>query len=678
MYDKISRRFVPTAFRKTPHTGKMEMKKKTLIPVFMVVLFLAVAGVARAETLAITLEAGPYEIIQNPDGYQKILMDGYPERSSPGDPMLPVKVFNILLPPDIDWSSLTMRTVLRGRRLLPGRFELRPGAPDESNGGLNVTYDWGNAVNIVDGRNMDVYGANAFFPSPPDRVKLLPCSQLRKWKFTRVAFTPFRYNPVTRKLVVAQKAKIILNFQRTNRISSPSLMADRVMDSLAPKLFTNFESMQGGYVPPKAMDQASAVYDYVIITTNAIVSGSSKLADFISQKQARGHSVLVVTETDFGALTGQAPNNRAEKIRQWLINNYVSYGIEYVLLIGDPTPYENGEGDIPMKMCWPRLGIDDDDEAPTDGFFADLTGNWDLDNDQDYGELLDYLGGGGVDFSMEVWVGRIPVYASNYSTLDAILQKTMDYENERSVSWRKNVLLPMSFSNITYDGAPLAEQMMDDFLTTGGFGSWTQYQQGSNEPCDLNSSYASDEELRGNTVVRDRWAVGGYGVVCWWAHGSVTSASVGCSGCWDGTLFSYTQTSSLNDDLPSFTYQCSCTNGYPENSNNLQYSILKQGGIGTVSATRVSWYNTGVGYGDFDGSSTNSGIAYEYVSRLAQNLPAGRALYEAKLAVVSPILSGTRLMNQYDFNLYGDPSVGLNSSGSTSSLPFMGPLLLDN
>jgi len=51
------------------------------------------------------------------------------------------------------------------------------------------------------------------------------------------------------------------------------------------------------------------------------------------------------------------------------------------------------------------------------------------------------------------------------------------------------------------------------------------------------------------------------------------------------------------------------------------------------------------------------------MERLTDSLDAGAALYEAKLAVV-PDIGGrtTRLMNQYDFNLYGDPAVGLDSA----------------
>ena len=416
-------------------------------------------------------------------------------------------------------------------------------------------------------------------------------------------------------------------------------------------------------------------YDYVIITTNAIETNSTKLAAFVAHKQVQGHSVLVVTEDDYGGLTGQAPNGTAEKIRKWLIDHYASYGIEYVLLIGNPDPDDpssgsDSVGDVPMKMCWPRRG-DTDPDSPTDAFYADLTGDWDVDGDGYYGEWADYTTAGGVDFAPEVWVGRIPVYSAAYATLDNILQKLMDYATEPvgETGWREHNLFPMSFTEPGYDGAPLAEQMRNDYLTSRSMPSWRQYQQGNGVCSADDSIYTSDQELLGGTVVRDRWGANDYGIVTWSGHGSATSALVGYGGCWDGTLFGNWQTSSLDDDHPSFTYQCSCTNAYPENTNNLAYAILKEGGIGTVSATRVSWYNAGVGYGDFDGSSTNSGIGYEYVDRLSDKLnpsPAGKALFEAKLAVVTDIgTRNTRLMNQYDFNLYGDPSVSLRGCQCT-------------
>ena len=38
-----------------------------------------------------------------------------------------------------------------------------------------------------------------------------------------------------------------------------------------------------------------------------------------------------------------------------------------------------------------------------------------------------------------------------------------------------------------------------------------------------------------------------------------------------------TYTGELDDSKPSFTFQASCSNAYPENSNNLAYDLLGMG-----------------------------------------------------------------------------------------------------
>ena len=133
-------------------------------------------------------------------------------------------------------------------------------------------------------------------------------------------------------------------------------------------------------------------YDYVIITTNAIVEGSEELDHFIYTKEFQGHGVKVVTEDDFGPLTGEPPNQVPEKIREWLKYYYVGYGIDYVLLIGDPDPDDPKDpsdhiGDIPMKMTSGLYFTYWDWHEPTDYYYADLQGNWDLDGDGFFGEV---------------------------------------------------------------------------------------------------------------------------------------------------------------------------------------------------------------------------------------------------------------------------------------------------
>jgi len=610
----------------------------------LLIAFLIFIGTAAADTLPFTFKANSFHQAKDMEGGDAFWMAEFETAAVPGRPILPRKIYYLALPPDVNWDSIELSVTATGTEKQPGFFSIKTCPPDTAWNG----FQW-----LTSSPGADEL-------QPGAAVRLIGVSQLRKWKFVKLEFSPFQYSPGTGELVLIKKADVLLFFSRTGERPGAADLQDGVMDDVAKDLFLNYGQARDWYTPQNPNTDSSQLLptNYVIITTEAIRTNSTKLNSFIAHKQDMGYTVEVVTETTWGAVTGQSPNNKAEKIREWLKTNYVSLGIKYVLLIGNPSPYESGEGDVPQKMCWPRRGAGSDEQAPTDYFFADLTGNWDLDADGYYGEWTGDIGTGGVDFAPEVYVGRIPVYAAAYSTLDAILQKIITYERTSgSVAWRKSILLPMGFQQAGYDGAALAEQMRDDYLAGAGYSSWRQYQQGTAFAAD-NSIYTCEEELRGNTIVRDRWAANDYGVVCWWGHGSATTAAVGYSPNWDGNLFYYTYCSSLDDAHPSFTYQCSCTNAYPENSDNLAYAILKAGGIETVSASRVSWFNVGVGYGAYDGSTTNSGLGYEYVKRLVvSEYAAGNALYLAKSSMTPE--SNTRLMNYYDFNLYGDPSLSL-------------------
>ena len=611
----------------------------------------------------LTLTLPLYEIAQDEAGFDVIQVEGFNLSGEPDAALLPRRVHNVAVPPDAAFDNLSVQVISGDVAKLPGTYNLKPAVPDVISTGF-----------VDDNVPHAPHSVSSSGVTPSDFVRLLPPGQMRKWRFARLEFSPFYYDTGSGELTIARQLTVHIDYTTDRSLSAQdtALLGDSVMDDAASELLVNFDTAQGWYRSLSGQDQVGLVYDYVIITANAIEAGSGKLANFVGHKQSRGHSVLVITEDEYGSMTGQAPNGTAEKMRQWLIDNYVGYSMEYVLLIGDPDPDDpssgsDSVGDVPMKMCWPNREPTHPNyapypESPTDAFYADLTGNWDLDGDGYFGEWSDYQGTDGVDFANEVYIARIPVYGGAYTTLDNILQKIIDYESEVApANWRKSALLPMSFSDAGTDGAYLAEQMTSVYLNSAGYSSWTMYQQGSG-PCDyLNSTFDSDEELYGSSVVRDRWSAGDYGLALWWAHGSQTGAYIGYNGCSGGTLFSSSDASYLDDDHPSFVYQNSCTNGYPENSNNLQYALLKQGAIGTVGATRVSWYSPG--QTQFADSTTNAGIGYEYAERLVQNnLPAGKALCGTK-ASTTPT-SSARLMNFYDFNLYGDPSTGLTSTAA--------------
>ena len=631
----------------------------------LIFCLIGMSGLASTDgNVTVTLNAEKYNISKDNSGYDIIVMDQFSDRVITGDPMLPQKTFDVLLPPNIDMASLRLNIISTDAQVLDGTYDIKPSPkwmPQISN-----------ESDLETKKNESTYASNADYPA--SFVSLLPASQMRKWMIVPVNFIPFQYNPVTKKLTLHKSVKIEIGYSQNE--PSPAIAAvlasDTAFDDVASGRFINYAQDSDWYTSElKKGSQTSPVSDYVIITTNDIEEGSEKLYDFVSHKEDLGYNVLVVTEDDFNGLTGQAPDHKAEKIRQWLKNNYISNGIKYVLLIGNPTPYENGEGDIPMKMCWPLLDEDYSyKEAPTDYFYADLTGNWDINGNEYYGEWSDYTAPGGVDLAADVYVGRIPVYDADYATLDSILQKIIDYDTSEDTEWRKSILMPMSFSDSNTDGAYLGEQMKNDYLTTNSYSYWRMYQHGQSGSCTLNSGFSSEENLRGGTVVPDRWANNDFGIVTWWGHGNEEGAYVGYGSCLDGPLMLTSNAPGLDNDHPSHTYQCSCENGHPEKSSNLQYAILKNGGITTTSATRVSWYY--IGQTSFETSPSNSGMGYEYVKLLVQGGPAGDALYTMKDAKVTDPDIPEILMNFYDFNLYGDPSVsigGLNHAPDTPLKP---------
>jgi len=416
-------------------------------------------------------------------------------------------------------------------------------------------------------------------------------------------------------------------------------------------------------------------YNYVIITTNAIVEESQKLDDFIQHKESMGFHVLVVTEDDFDHLEGEYPNERPDKIRQWLIDNYQQMDIEYVLLIGDPTPdtrdgksilEQNQAYSIPMKtfedtsqLIGRIVLLEPVFENPSDYYYADLDSNWNPIFKNTCGDAFDFATRQ-INMDAEVYVGRIPTYDNTIDGLDDILQRTMEYETDEDTSWHQSGLFAASFSSVIYDDALVWEQTIKDFAPKN-FTIYRQYMQGSFHPL-MNSIFESEEELRNNTVV-NCLQHDSFGLVAIASHGSRNSTSIGCSSIgYDGKILTTETAKQIPDDNPSMFFIKSCTTGYPEGIN-LGYSLLKHTGVGVVCSSRETWYHMEpyfrympIDYGD-------CGMFYRIVGNALQGQPIGKALYDGKENISTLILfkipAYKHCMNLMRTNLYGDPSIHL-------------------
>lgn len=621
-----------------------------------------------AEQIAVSLSCPAYSLELQSEGDDRIVALDLPSTTEAGAPDLPGRLLRFALPMDTDLASVRLEDVSGEARSISGQYRLGPAlAPvtDAPDGELVA----GIGAPLVDGKDLSVYTADAMYDAA--WCTFVSAQQMGRWKIAEVYYSPFAYNPVAQTLEVVDAAAFRLSF--TGGDPLPAALANRTTwDAEAAGLVANFDEAAAWYGESKSPTDGSAatsgVAEYVIITTAAVQTNSTQLANFVADKQAHGFTVAVKTEADWGGGTG---NTAADNIRNWLAANYAVLGIRYVLLIGDPNPATGG---VPMKMTYPRSGAGSYEDSPTDYYYADLTSNWDTDGDGKYGEWSSDISSKPLH---EVLVGRIPVYNAVYSTLDSVLAKTIAYNNATDIAWRENILLPMAVSNYANedgsgrprcDGHSLGEAIKTNLADPRSYGTWRLYEQAGLTPV----TAACEAPLTSTNVV-SRWAANPYGIVAWWGHGSATGAyrkywhsdddSDGVPD--DGEMykpsfFTSSNTTSLDDAHPSVVFQVSCNNGDPGYTTNLGYSLLKQGAIGTYSASRVSWYavtnwspSLGTTYGD------NASYAYYGTKRLVEN-PAtettGAALQWCR-ENLGTSWGNSSWMNCTDFNLYGDPAI---------------------
>jgi hypothetical protein len=387
------------------------------------------------------LQAGEPEITEVSYEYEhwkkgevSVRMEGFSSIMSPGDPMLPYQLYQIALPPDADPATLELQITQLVEEEIPGEYRVAPAPPHEpcqepsEKEPPPESEKWGEGKNIFAGRNTFVYEEDALYPAEVSGVTY--GGRLRKWKVATVAFYPVRYNPVEGMLFLTRQIDLKISFSRDSaylkRPEVEPLLRDDVFDDRARELFLNFDRAKQWYQKPileevpeesnpgnKTDDSQPSDPNYAIITTEETFSSTATLTgtldDFCFQKEELGFEVMVVTEhrvrtVEGDSITGYsfallpgidgyedvtgapAPDQRPDRVRKWLQDYYVPLGIEYVLLIGNPDPdnMEDGDlvGDLPMKDTQLHLFAD----VPTDFYFAELTGDWDLDDDGYAGE----------------------------------------------------------------------------------------------------------------------------------------------------------------------------------------------------------------------------------------------------------------------------------------------------
>ena len=411
------------------------------------------AELPSAGSLIITLHSEEYTIntLENQD--TEIAMNEYGSLRTPNKPALPSKTFFIAIPPGSNVVSIDVIN-LESEDIL-GTYHIASGLPIDENQDKDI--------------QTDPYSSND--PYPESSFQYLGMGHLRKYSLAMIRFSPITYYLVEGRLVLHKSITLRVNYQWIEKISDVEL-SDNALDDIVSKIIYNYDSMKPYYIAPQPSRQT---YDYVIITTNTIYSS---LTGFANWKKTLGYKPNICNLS--WILTNYPAADTPASIRSFLVSNYASWGIKYVLIVGTHTS-------IPMRMCYPdpsNHASDGIHDIPTDYYYADLTGNWDSDGDGFFGER----GQDSVDFVPEVFVGRIPT--DGPSAVSSIVLKIQQFEQTQYTGWKKNAMLLGAVymyanedngGNVRWDGAEVMEQCKNNILP--GFSITTMYELQGLSPC---------------------------------------------------------------------------------------------------------------------------------------------------------------------------------------------------
>jgi len=548
----------------------------------------------------------------------------------PGVPSLPIKIYKFLLPPDADISTVTCTIENLAQTTMDGEYNINPAALPISGDG-SIKYE---NKNVVNGKDITIYSKDQFYPE--GYIENVSVGMLHYYKIVTVEINLCNYNPISKKIKTITNGNVVVNYsQKPNKRSDIYPIAADFKDKVKD-LVNNYEDLGKLYeniAPPPVRAPG-----YLIIADTQMLSRCPvSIANLKKLKTNEGYTVTTISQPDWGGGTG---STAASRIRSWLVNNYQSKSIKYVLFIGDAN---SRSGTVPMGI----LAYNGDQTANQLGFpypysdfyYAQLSGSSPLS-----------------DMYAEVSVGRLPYhyYPTQYDQpryMDNTINRIISYETESqtsAMSWRKSALLATYEFQSDVVGAYMLEQVKNNFLSPK---SWTNYRIYDRNVGSPNETYCDTGRVINALLTKK------FGYFQWSTHG--------CSNAAKQVLYNMHTvriTSTANATNPPIVVMGSCLNGAMDTLDNIAECMLNFKSVASIAHTYLTWLiPQETNSGSF---LPNSGLGtpYKFAGALiGSSLPCGDALNQARSSSYGDVY------NFFTLNLYGLPDVGINSYGASLS-----------
>ena len=365
------------------------MKKLSLILfALMVTLF------ASAQTIEKTYYFGQPSINQI-QGYEQIQFTNCMQSALAGQPSLPWQSVSLMLPQGQE--AVAIEVELSGFQTIEGSHNLFP---------YQSARTYSDPMRRQFEKDEALYASKSVYPA--QAYGKLDTQYLNGVGFAFSAFTPVQYIPGTGEVRYATKATVKIKTAASKADHARKLWLNGNNAERAKCLAQNPEMLE----TYNSRDFNVGGYDLLVVTPQQYVASFD---EYVSFYQARGLRVHVTAlETILSSMSGQ---DDAEKLRNYIIQEYENNGIMMVNLGGD-TQY------IPYRgfYCYVTSGGGDQEDygLPADLYYAALDGNWNDDGDERWGEI------GEDDLLPEIGVGRMCF--NNITELNNMLHKSMTYQ----------------------------------------------------------------------------------------------------------------------------------------------------------------------------------------------------------------------------------------------------------
>jgi hypothetical protein len=525
----------------------------------------------------------------------------------PGEPVLPRKTARILLPPGYEIKDVKVKSTRETR--MKGEFLVEPGQVPVPTSRDTFTYTPPNA---------GIYKSERPFPK---RIYSQPTyHKYRGFNIAVIEYVPFKYLPAKGQLFYYQDVRFTLILTKKEE-TARSLLRKKESDIEKVKKWIDNPGILKYYKKeiekiksqPQTLGLVPASRDMAIVTNADLKPTFQSYATW--RRSNRGIRTTVYDIADI--LANYTIGDDAEKLRNFIIDTYNTWGIEYVLLGGDVEI-------VPYRELFCEAGGYQAD-IPADIYFAGLDGNWDNDGDHIYGEQ-DGAAGDEADLAAEVYVGRAPV--NNTSEANNFCNKIRTYEQSNLGSYRCDWLFfTTMLSSITFGAYYKNDTETRELPPLHNFDISRVYQYQGGAGIQVINFLNAGQRI-GNSC--------GHGDT--WRFGMITSTNVD---------------NLVNTEYPLiYTWAC-WTNAFDQaDCIGEHFLFTEHGAFGFIGNSNYGWYNNS---GDAAGPSHDFELEF-YDALMDEEIPRlGTALQDSKEEFIGSTSPWHRWVT-YALNLMGDPS----------------------